>query len=113
MCPASAGITIKYGACSNSDKKTKNIRNIKWKGNSKKLEPDYCHINDEKTEFLLISSWHKRTATLNSDVVIENTSIPISDNAHNLGIVFDRFMTMDKFITLKCQSVSCNLCCIS
>ena len=41
------------------------------------------------------------------------SEIRCSESAKNLGVVFDKFMTMEKFVNAKCQSAMYSLRCIS
>ena len=52
-------------------------------------------LNDEKTELMLVSS--SRMSQLHSlpdSMTINNTTIPFSDSVKNLGVTFDRHLTM-------------------
>ena len=67
-------------------------------------------INDDKTEFLLISS-SRLQAKLHRDqeLTVGSQHIPISPLARNLGVVFDCNMRMDKHVTNVCKSANFHL----
>lgn len=61
-------------------------------------------LNDDKTEFLIISSkYHKSKPTTNS-LQIASSNIHASCNARNLGIVFDNTLSMEDHIKNMCKS---------
>ena len=67
-------------------------------------------INDDKTEFLLLSSANLRSKmNSNHELNVGNASIPTSSTARNLGVIFDSHMTMDKHITSVCKSANFHL----
>ena len=76
---------------------------------------NFLKLNDNKTEFLLISSKHSYNKLEQSEckIKIGESEIRCSESAKNLGVVFDKFMTMEKFVNAKCQSAMYSLRCIS
>ena len=67
-------------------------------------------INDDKTEFLLLSSAHAKSKLKDDHKLnVGNASIPTSSTAKNLGVMFDSHMTMEKHITSVCKSANFHL----
>ena len=64
---------------------------------------------------LLISSKHSYNQFEQSEckIKIGESEIRCSESAKNLGVVFDKFMTMEKFVNGKCQSAMYSFRCIS
>ena len=60
-------------------------------------------LNDDKTEFLVVSS-RKTSATFNCSVKIGDTSVSPSTSCRNLGVIFDRNIALDKHISSVCRS---------
>ena len=76
---------------------------------------NFLKLNDEKTEFLIFSSKH-RSSKIDQKLYtlrIGQSEIKCTDSAKNLGVIFDRYMTMDKFVNAKCKSALFNLRAIS
>ena len=67
-------------------------------------------INDEKTEFLLITSSHSKSQ-IDDDFKLQvgDFLVPASDTARNLGVSFDKHMSMDHHITNVCKSSNFHL----
>ena len=68
---------------------------------------NFLKLNYNKTESLLISSIHSYNKFEQSECKfkIGESKIRCSESAKNLGVVFYKFMTMEKFVNAKCQSV--------
>ena len=63
---------------------------------------NFLKLNDDKTEFLLI--YPKSAApSVNSTIKIGDSIIHSVDSAKNLGVILDKFMDMNNFITHKCK----------
>ena len=62
---------------------------------------NFLKLNDDKTEFLIISSRYQNSIQLNSEIEVGTSQVHRSENASNLGVVFDRNMTTNKFVTNK------------
>ena len=60
-------------------------------------------LNDEKTEVLHITSRFRSRLQLPT-INVDNSSIVPSDKVRNLGVIFDKHMVMDRFVSLKCKS---------
>ena len=73
------------------------IRDRKW------MLSIYLKLNDDKTEFLIISSKRSKRLT-HTSLQIGNCAIESVESANNLGVMFDKFMSMDQFISQKCKS---------
>ena len=65
-------------------------------------------INDDKTEFLAISS-SRSSVKLDSSLTIGNESISQSTSCRNLGVMFDKYANMDTQITSLCRSAHFHL----
>ena len=63
-------------------------------------------LNDDKTEFIVISSPHnsKELNSLSLGIKIGNETITTSKTVRNLGVVMDPIFNMDDHITSVCQS---------
>ena len=59
-------------------------------------------LNDEKTEVLHLTSRFRSRLQL-PIVKVDNSPIVPSDKVKNLGVIFDRHMVMDRFVSLKCN----------
>ncbi len=75
---------------------------------------NFLKLNDSKTEFLIISSKHN-AKKLDREMYIKigESHIKCCQSAKNLGVIFDRFMSMEQFVNAKCQSAMYSLRCIS
>ena len=65
-------------------------------------------LNDEKTEVLHITSRFCSRLQLPT-IKVDNSPIVPSDKVKNLGVIFDRHMVMDRFVSLTCKSPSFQL----
>lgn len=61
-------------------------------------------LNGDKTEALLVGTQSKLSCLSVSSLQLGENSIPLSDTAKNLGVVFDNTLSMKKFIAQTCQS---------
>ena len=61
-------------------------------------------LNDDKTEFLTISSPHNSKELNSLKVKIGDSTILSSQNARNLGVVIDSVFNLNKHVTSVCQS---------
>jgi len=61
-------------------------------------------INDDKTEFLVITQPNLRKQFSNLSIQIGPCVVTPSDSATNLGVVFDSTLAMDKHIQKLCQT---------
>jgi hypothetical protein len=66
-------------------------------------------LNDDKTEFLVISSPHYQDLFINTHLQIGNSSISPSQTARNLGVMFDNVLNMSNHVTSICKSASFQL----
>ena len=62
-------------------------------------------LNDEKTEFLIMTSKFHQHKIHDHQIKVDTASIPASESARNLGIVFDKNLCMEDQIRRICQSV--------
>ena len=62
-------------------------------------------LNDEKTEFLIMMSKFHQHKIHDHQIKVDTASIPASESARNLGIVFDKNLCMEDQIRRICQSV--------
>ena len=65
---------------------------------------NFVKLNDDKTEYLVISSPHMRNKIVPQNLQVGCVSVPPSENARNLGVFFDQCMKMDKHISKVCQT---------
>ena len=61
-------------------------------------------INDEKTEFMVISSKHMEKTVENLTLHVGSTEVSKSKSVRNLGVMMDCVMNMDAHITSVCKS---------
>ena len=61
-------------------------------------------LNAHKTQFLVIHSPHLRQEVNISGIRIGDILVAPCSDAGNLGVVFDRFLNLDRHITTVCQS---------
>ena len=76
---------------------------------------NFLKLNDDKTEFLIFSSKHSFNK-IDKNVCklkIGQSDIECAESARNLGVIFDRFMTMERFVNAKCKSALYSLRSIS
>ena len=62
-------------------------------------------INDNKTEFLVLSSSTLKRCHDDLYISVGDSCISSSVNVKNLGVVFDKFLNMDAHISYVCKSV--------
>ena len=61
-------------------------------------------LNDDKTEFLVITSKHNQSKYCTDSLQIATSMIKPTASARNLGIVFDNILAMDNHIKNVCKS---------
>lgn len=66
-------------------------------------------MNEDKTEFVVVSSPHFMNALKTLSLSIGNITVVPSDNARNLGVLFDSHLNMKKHITSICRSAFVHL----
>ena len=69
------------------------------------LSANKLKLNDNKTEVIHITSRFRTTEPINP-IVIGNSAISPSDAARNLGVIFDKHMSMKAHVNKLCQSAS-------
>ena len=62
-------------------------------------------LNDEKTDELHITSRFRSRLQLPT-IKVDSSPIVPSDKVKNPGVIFDRHMVMDRFVSLKCKPAS-------
>ena len=62
-------------------------------------------LNDEKTEFLIMTSKYQQHKIRDHSINVGTTTIQASKSARNLGIIFDDNLCMDQHVKRVCQSV--------
>ncbi len=82
---------------------------LKW------MLSNFLKLNDNKTELLHIGSKHalKKINFEKCSLKKGQSEIMCSNSAKNLGDIFDKYMTMERFVNAKCQSALYSLRCIS
>ena len=63
-------------------------------------------LNDEKTEFLIMTSKYQQHNIQDHSINVGTTTIHASKSARNLGIVFDDNLCMDQHVKRACVPVS-------
>ena len=61
-------------------------------------------LNDDKTEFLLISSPHNKKNFDSMSIHIGTETVKAANSARNLGVVMDSLLNMENHVTTVCQS---------
>lgn len=77
------------------------------------MKSNFLQLNDDKTEFLLFGTKHLLKHTPSLDLTIGDTTITSSTKVKNLGAIFDSEMSMQNFVTAKCQCAMFHLRAIS
>ena len=65
--------------------------------------------NSEKTEIILVGPKHQMSKLNLISIKIDDIDITITDNVKNLGVIFDKHMSMDKQINKMVQSAYLNI----
>ena len=65
--------------------------------------------NSEKTEIILVGPKHQMSKLNLNSIKIDDIDITITDNVKNLGVIFDKHMSMDKQINKMVQSAYLNI----
>ena len=66
-----------------------------------------CHklkLNDDKTEFIMISSPHNNNEINTMKIKIGEETVSASKSVRNLGVVFDSVFNMENHVTSVCQA---------
>ena len=66
-------------------------------------------LNQNKTEFLIAVSRRHHHLLANICLPLDNTTIQPSKTVRNLGVIFDKYMTMDDHVTSVCKTVNYHL----
>ena len=61
-------------------------------------------VNPSKTEYLLIGTLQQRSKVISSSPSFSGTDLTPSNNARNLGVIFDDDLSLNKHITSICQT---------
>ena len=70
----------------------------------------FLKLNDDKTEFLLITApWFQGKVSV-SGIIICGSNIVTTSSARNLGVILDSGVTMEKQVNNICKSAMANLC---
>ena len=72
------------------------------------IENKLCN-NSEKTELLLIGDRSKLAQLHIDSISIDNTVIKATDNVKNLGVFFDKHMSMEKQVNSMCKKAYYNI----
>jgi hypothetical protein len=65
--------------------------------------------NSDKTEFMLIGSKHNLMKINCNSLKVDRSKIDVSDNVKNLGVMFDKLMSMDAQVKNMCKKVFLNI----
>jgi len=61
-------------------------------------------LNDDKTEFMLITSPHNKNKFKSLSIRIGNENVDVTNRARNLGVVMDNLLNMENHVTSVCKS---------
>jgi hypothetical protein len=61
-------------------------------------------LNDDKTEFMLITSPHNKKKIKFLSIRIGNENVNVTNSARNLGVVMDNLLNMENHVTSVCKS---------
>ena len=61
-------------------------------------------LNDEKTEFLIITSPYYKQHLEFHDIIVDQTTVNASSSARNIGVIFDNSMNMKDHISAVCKT---------
>ena len=61
-------------------------------------------LNTDKTELLVISSPHNKPGVSDVTVRVGDVAVVSSDTCRNLGVIFDRTLSMKSHVTTLCRS---------
>ncbi len=68
------------------------------------MTANYLKLNDDKTEFLVIGSAQQRAKVSDVTLNVGDNEIKQSPNVRNLGVQFDKSLSMDKQVQSVCRS---------
>lgn len=66
-------------------------------------------LNDDKTEVLFITSPHFQDRINVNQFLVDGTAVTPSPSARNIGVMFDKTMSMRPQVTAVCQSAHFHL----
>ena len=66
-------------------------------------------LNGDKTEYLLIGNKHQKSKITPPEFQIAGSNISTSQQARNLGVIFDEELNMEAHISALCKSISFQL----
>ena len=61
-------------------------------------------INDSKTELLIITSSFLKQSFDDLNIMVGDSNIVLSNSARNLGVIFDKYIKLDYYISSVCKS---------
>ena len=68
------------------------------------LSSNYLALNPSKTEFILVGTSHQRAKVTSDTITFSSHTISPSESARNLGVVFDRDLSLTKHLSSICRS---------
>ena len=68
------------------------------------MKTNMLKLNDEKTEFLVISSRHTSKTPVVSSLCVGHTAVDAVPSARNIGLILDNKLTMEDHIKSVCKS---------
>ena len=71
------------------------------------LDNKLCN-NREKSEFILIGSPQQRSKMEVNSIQVQDATIKSTDKVKNLGVMFDKSMTMESHVTYMCKKAFLN-----
>ena len=75
---------------------------------------DFLHKNKlcnnaDKTEFLMVGTPYQLKKLQINSICVDNTEIRMVDNVKNLGVFFDKHLTMEKQVNNMCRNAYFNI----
>ncbi|KAJ8046806.1 hypothetical protein HOLleu_05600 [Holothuria leucospilota] len=74
------------------------------------MKANHIKLNDDKTELLVITSPHFQGRVVNSKITVSSDTVRSSHSAHDLGIILDSTLSMEKQVSSICKSAYYHLC---
>jgi hypothetical protein len=73
------------------------------------MAQNYLKLNDSKTEFIVLGTGHSLKNINTSHITIGDSKVVSSDSVKNIGATLDKYMKLDKQVSLTCKSAWYNL----
>lgn len=73
------------------------------------MNKNMLKLNEEKTEFMVITSPHLKRHMSPVSLLVEDSTISPSDSVRNLGVIFDSQMSMSPHVKSLCTNLNFQL----